>query len=453
LQTIPSLALLAFLIPFLGIGMKPAALAIGLYCLLPIVQNTLIGLENLPSEMKEAALALGFNFWQKLWFVELPLALPVIIAGIRIAVVMAVGMATLAALIGAGGFGDYITQGLALNDHRLILLGAVPAALLALFCDRLISFIESTIRRKQFPFKWLSAFTGVMFVMLFGCVIVGGTKVCTSEIANDVIRIASKNFSEQFILSEIMAQLIEAKTNLKVQRKLNLGTTDIVHQAMLRGEVDLYPEYTGTAYLTVLHFQLNHSATDFFKIVKTSYDKKFNLAWLPPFGFNNANALLVTKAFADQNQLRTISDLSRLTNPVTIGAPPEFIKREDGYRGLLKTYGLHFSRVIQMDPALLYQSIVNNDVRVIAGFTTDGQIPAYQLTALTDDRQFYPPYQAAPVIRKAMLQQHPELQPILAMLAGRMTDEVMQALNARATIQHQSPQQIAHDFLITQKLI
>lgn len=452
-QTIPSLALLAFLIPFFGIGIKPAVIAISLYCLLPVVRNTLIGLEGVPGEIKEATLALGFNFWQKLWFVELPLALPVIIAGIRIAIVMAVGIATLAALIGAGGLGDYITQGLALNDHRLILLGAIPAALLALLCDRLVSVIEYIIRHRQFSFQWLSAAMVVLFFTLFGCVILGGTKACTSQSAEGTIRIASKNFSEQFILAEIMAQLIESKTNLKVVRKFNLGTTDIVQQAMLREEVDLYPEYTGTAYLTVLHLPLIQSPEKVFEMVKREYAKQYHLVWLPPFGFNNANTLLVTRVFASQHALNTISDLARLTIPLSIGAPPEFLKREDGYQGLQAGYQLKFDRVVQMDPALLYQSIANNEVNVIVGFTTDGRIPAYRLKILMDDKRIYPPYQAAPVIRQAVLKQYPEIATALAPLAGVMTDQVMQALNAEVVIDHQAPEMVARGFLQRRHLI
>lgn len=452
-QTIPSLAMLAFLLPFLGIGIKPAVVTISLYCLLPLVRNTIIGLEGVPAEVKEAAIALGFSFWQKLCYIEMPLALPVIIAGIRIAVVMAVGIATLAAFIGAGGLGDYITQGLALNNHSLILLGAIPTAILALLCDRMISFLESTLQNKQFSFKKMGYIFGTVFSVITVCVIFGGSKACFQTANPNSIRIASKNFTEEFILAELMAEMIEAKTNLHVIRQYNLGTTDIVHQAMIQGDVDLYPEYTGTAYLTVLNKPPVTRPDMVFQTLQDEYQQKYHLTWLQPFQMNNANALLVTHEFSDQYHVNTISDLAHLAMPLVIGSPAEFIKRSDGYPGLQKSYHLAFDKIVQMDPALLYQSAREGKVNVTVGFTTDGRIRKYNLVALADDKHFYPPYHAAPVIRSAVLKDHPEIKRALQPLVSLIDNKTMAELNAKVDIDKMSPQAAVHAFLLEKNLI
>lgn len=453
LQTIPSLALLAFLLPILGIGIKPAVVTISLYCLLPLVRNTILGLEGIPAEVNEAATALGFSFWQKLYYIELPLALPVIIAGVRIAVVMAVGIATLAAFIGAGGLGDYITQGLALNNHALILLGAIPAAILALLCDRLISFIETTLQEKQLSFKKIGYMFGSVFCIITACVIFGGSKACFQTQNEDTIRVASKNFTEEFILAELMAEMIEAKTNLHVTRQFNLGTTDIVHQSMIKGDTDLYPEYTGTAYLTVLNKSTDISNQSMFDVLNNEYQTKYHLTWLEPFRMNNSNALLVTDEFSKRYHVTSISDLTRLTLPLVIASPAEFIKRADGYPGLQNKYQLHFTKVIQMDPALLYQSMSQGQVNVSVGFTTDGRIKQYHLVPLTDDKHFYPPYQAAPVIRSSVLKKHPEIKQALEPLVNLINNETMAELNAEVDIKKMSPQAVAHEFLVRHALI
>jgi len=249
-QTIPSLALLVFLLPFLGIGAKPAIITLSIYAFLPIIRNTVTGIEGVMPDMIEAADGLGFTRLQKLWMVELPLALPVMIAGIRTAAAMSVGIATLAAFIGAGGLGDFIYQGLSLNDNRLVLLGAIPAALLALAVDFFIARIEKFIARRRYKhwrskgmrFRWVAAI--VVFVLLIPSAFFVYTQSVSTE---PVIRIGSKNFTEQLILGEMMSQIISEKAHIKVVKKFNLGSDLICHRALLKGNIDMYPEYTGTA--------------------------------------------------------------------------------------------------------------------------------------------------------------------------------------------------------------
>ena len=447
LQTIPSLALLGFLLPIFGIGVKPAICALTLYALLPIVRNTIVGLENVPDSSLEAARALGFTNWQKLYVVELPLAAPIIMAGIRTAAVISVGIATIAAFIGAGGLGDFIFEGLSLNNPTLILWGAIPAALMALVVDFGIGRIEKRLlqRKKKFFKKYF---------MIAGCLLVLVLIPFSFVQKNDTLVVASKNFTEQFVLSEMMAQMIEAKTHLKVIRKFNLGTTALCQKAMLRGDIDIYSEYTGTAYLTVLkkrHFTINPN--QLYKIVKNDYQKKYHISWLEPFGFNNMQTIAVQKRFADLWHIKTISDLAQLKIPLIIGAPPEFLKRPDGFLGLQKIYGLHFAQISSLDPDLIYQAINNRAVNVIPAFSTDGRILAYHLVILKDNKHLYPSYYAAPLIRDATLKQHPEILAALKPLAGIINNKTMQKLNYQVNVEKQSPAKVAHRFLLASKLL
>lgn len=256
LQVIPSLALLAFLIPIVGIGLKPAVIAIFLYALLPIVSNTLSGVENIPAASKEAADALGFTDWQRLRLVELPLALPYIINGIRVAAVITVGTATLAAFVGAGGLGDFINRGLALNSTKLLLLGAIPAAVLTLMLDFLIYQIEKILKLSQRSkiakrnIYWFIVLTALIFLTPTTYFLLNFLHTQNDK---TTIRIATKNFTEQFILGEILKQLIENRTRLKVKLYSNLGSGEICLQALRNHQIDLYPEYTDIALLSQIH--------------------------------------------------------------------------------------------------------------------------------------------------------------------------------------------------------
>jgi osmoprotectant transport system permease protein len=438
------LALLGFLLPIFGIGAKPAICALILYALLPIIRNTIVGLDNVPESSVEAARALGFTDLQRLHLVELPLAMPVIMAGIRTAAVISVGIATIAAFIGAGGLGDFIFAGLSLNNSALILLGAVPAAIMALMVDFVIGrgerYLLSRRKRKRSYKKYLIGFC-ILMLLFFG--------FFTAIPKQDTIVIASKNFTEQFILGEMMAQMVEAKTNLKVIRKFNLGTTAICQQAMLKGDIDIYPEYTGTAYLLVLKKSYHHiNAEQLYNMVKKDYQTKYYIIWLQPFGFNNTQTVAVSKQFAKKWQLKTIEDLAHIKIPLIIGAPPEFLKRPDGFVGLQKRYDLNFAEIRSLDPDLMYQAIWQKQVNVIPAFSTDGWILAYHLRVLQDNKHLYPSYYAAPLIRAATLKQHPEIAKALQPLAGVINNKIMQKLNYEVNVEKQSPARVAHRFLI-----
>lgn len=455
-QTIPCLAMLGFLIPVLGLGSTPTIVVLAFYAIYPILKSTYIGLKNIPGECIEAAEGLGFSTFQKLWWVELPLALPVIISGLRVATAMTIGIASIAAFIGAGGLGDFIMQGIALNDTSLILLGAIPTAFLALGFDYTISQIEIRLKSRKGKSSKFSGVQNLYMAIFCFIIFMGFGAFFYKEIQNkkdNLIVIASKNFTESFILAEMMAQLIEAKTSLRVTRKFNLGTTPIVHQAMLKKEIDLYPEYTGTAYITILRKHPIPNEGSLFRKVQLAYKNKFNLAWLKPFGFSNSQVLAINTEYAMRHQIRTLSDFSQVSHLLSIAAPAEFLKRRDGLPGLFQTYGLHFKNIIQVDPNLMYLAIKNKKVDVIAGFSTDGKLQKHNLLKLVDDKKFYPSYESAPIVRQSVLDTHPEIYYALSPLFGFIDQEKMMGLNYQVDVEGKSPKDVARQFLVKFDLI
>ncbi len=453
LQTIPSLAMLAFLLPLLGIGAKPALVALTLYALLPIVQNTYVGLSTISPSILEAADGIGFTRLQRMKMVEIPLALPVIIAGIRTAAVIGVGIATLSAFIGAGGLGDFINRGLAMDNTSLVLLGAIPAAILALLINSSIALVEEWLRpgRKTTSLRnrtW--AFASAMLALVGGIAWASrstGASRATGSSHSAVIRIGTKNFTEQIILGEMMAQLIEAHTDFQVVRKFDLGGTIICHQALIRGEIDLYPEYTGTALTAILHHPPISNPDQVYSIVQAAYERKFQCEWLPPFGFDNTYVLAARQSEADTYGWHTISDLRQAAPHLRAGFTAEFRVRPDGYPGLRRAYGFGFGQVMDLEPSLMYQALANGKVDIISAYSTDGRIAAYHLVTLKDNRHFFPPYYAAPVVRMALLKAHPSIRKVLAPLAGAINDATMRHLNFEVDVLKRSPREVARKFL------
>jgi osmoprotectant transport system permease protein len=462
LQTIPSLAMLVFLLALLQkIGALPAIIALTLYALLPIVRNTLTGLEGVPPEVMEAARGMGMTEYQEFRMVRIPLATPVIVAGIRTAAVVGVGIATLSAFIGAGGLGQFINRGLALSNTRLILLGAIPAGLLALIVDFSIGAFGWGLRperkrEKKGLVKAIlrpAALAMPIFLVLVGVFsyytrpFVGHHLAARSKIQAGTIRIATKNFTEQLILGEIMSQLIEARTDLSVERRFNLGGTMICHEALVNNEIDLYAEYTGTGLTVILKEPVISDPVEAIRFVSLAYRKRFGAEWLKPFGFNNTYAVTVRAVDAKKYGWGKISDLEEIAPRLRAGITAEFAERPDGYPGLRKIYGLQFGEVRDMDPALMYEAVSKGEVDVICAFATDGRIAAYNLKPLEDDLQFFPPYHAAPVIRQEILQMHPELDGVLSLVEGLLDNAAMQRLNLEVDGEKRIPAEVAKAFL------
>ena len=266
----------------------------------------------------------------------------------------------------------------------------------------------------------------------------------------DRIVVGSKNFTESDLLGEIVAQQIERRTGLPVQRRFHLGGTFVCHQAITAGQIDLYVEYTGTAYTAVLKHAPVAVPDSVYRSVVRDYLQRFGLVWGEPLGFNNTFAITVRRRDATRYGLKRISDLPRLAPRWKAGFGYEFLERADGFRGLAATYGLRFaSPPIAMDLGLTYRALAQGKVNVIAGNSTDGQIQALDLMVLEDDRHYFPPYEAAPVIRQATVARHSGVGAALAQLAGRISDAEMRRLNARADVAHEDIATIARDWLKT----
>ncbi|MEB2299170.1 osmoprotectant update ABC transporter permease/substrate-binding subunit OpuFB [Lysinibacillus xylanilyticus] len=444
LQTIPSLALLGLLIPLFGIGKVPAIIALVVYALLPILRNTFTGINEVDPSLKEAAMAMGMNTRKRLMKVELPLAMPVIMAGIRTAMVLIVGTATLAALIGAGGLGDIILLGIDRNNTALIILGAVPAAILALVFDFLLKKLESLSFKKTIIA--LSIISVVAFVMIIFPLL--------NFKENEEIVIAGKLGSEPEILINMYKLLIENETDLKVQLKPGLGKTSFVFNALKSGSIDIYPEFTGTAISEFLKEEaINNNQEDVYHQAKDGMLNKFGMVMLRPMSYNNTYALAVSKQMAEAYHLQTISDIKSIQETIKAGFTLEFNDREDGYLGIQNRYGITLSNITTMEPKLRYQAIESGNIDLLDAYSTDSEIRQYHLQVLADDQQLFPPYQGAPLLRKETLEKYPEIETALNKLANQITDDEMREMNYRVNVEGQKIEDVAREYLIKAGLL
>ena len=449
LQTVPSLALFGFLITILGsygIGKLPAIIALFLYSILPIVRNTYTGIADIDPNLKEVGRAMGMTDWQLLTQVEVPLALNVILAGVRVATVISIGTATIAAAIGAGGLGTYIFRGLRMNDNDLILAGGIPATLMALSADGLFGLIGKRLRVESRRFannsrRFVFATATLLLILVpLGFFFLGKS-------TKERIVVGSKDFTEQVILSEILAQLIESRTAIPVVRQFELGG-DLCHRALVAGTMDAYVEYTGTAFTAILHNEPITDAREVYNRVKEQYDKQYGLKVLQPLGFNNTFAILVRGEEARRLDLKKISDLVPLAPKWQAGFGQDFMSRKDGYPGFSQTYNLRFSQTPkEMDLSLSYQALANKQVDVIAGNSTDGLISKLGFVQLQDDKRYFPPYEAVPILRGEILTRYPELEAIINQLAGTMSDEVMRRLNYAVDAERRDVKEVAREFI------
>lgn len=269
----------------------------------------------------------------------------------------------------------------------------------------------------------------------------------------DKVIIGSKDFTENKILAEMMAQMIEKNTDIKVERKINMGGTFVCFEALKKGNIDLYPEYTGTGLTAQLKLPVETDPDKVYKKVSEEFEKQFQITWLKPVGFNNTYALAMPKDMAQKEGIASISDLAPKSGSYVFGGEHEFFNREDGYSGLIKTYGLTFKDTAKMDASLKYQAIGQGKMQVTDAFTTDGQLKALDLFVLKDDKNFFPPYYAAPIIRDDTLEKYPQLKDLLNQLGGVISDETMQDLNYKVDDQKQSVESVASEFLKENGLI
>lgn len=264
----------------------------------------------------------------------------------------------------------------------------------------------------------------------------------------DRIVVGAKNFTESDLLAELVAQQIERRAGLRVERRLHLGGTFVCHAAIVAGQIDLYVEYTGTAFTAVLNHPPVADRDSVYRAVAAEYAARYDLVWGRPLGFNNTFAIVVRRADAQRYGLRRISDLARVAPRWRAGFGYEFLERADGFAGLARVYGLRFAAPpTAMDLGLTYRALADGKVDVIAGNSTDGTIDALDLVALEDDRRYFPPYEAAPVARRAVLERHPAVRAALDELAGRISDAEMRRLNALADVTRRDIAEIAREWL------
>ncbi len=458
MQTIPSLALFGFLIPlpFIGgIGPRTAIVALVFYALLPIIRNTVTGILGVDPNVREAAVAMGLTDRQVLLKVELPLALSVILTGIRVAVVITIGVAIIAAAVGAGGLGEYIFRGLRVNDDRLLLAGAVPSALMALLADFGFTLIEkrfdpsaSRHRRMPQPMRIAS-----LAVLAFGVLVMGYAVVKSFRGVDARARVVvgSKDFTESILLAEMVAQMLEAD-NVAVDRRFDLGG-NLAHAALTSAEIDLYSEYTGTAFTAILRHQPITDPRAVYDQVKREYATQFNLEVSPPLGFENTFAILVRGEDARRLNLKTVSDAARYSPQWQAGFGHEFISRADGYPGLSRTYRLNFRGISEMALDLTYTALASRQVDLIAGNSTDGRIASLDLVQLEDDRRYFPPYEAVFMTRKDSFNRVPALAEILQKLGGAITTDEMRKLNYEVDGARRDKKVVVREWLLSKSFI
>ncbi len=292
--------------------------------------------------------------------------------------------------------------------------------------------------------RWLALVTLLAGVALFAA--------CGPK-REDRIVIGSKNFTEQIVLAELLAQHIEAKTELKVERRVNLGGTLICHQALRSGEIDVYVEYTGTALTAVLSLPPASHSAEVYSRVKSEYAQRFQLEVTEPLGFNNTFAMVIRGEDARRLKLRTLSEAATHTRGWRAGFGYEFTERPDGLPGLARIYGLKFREAPRiMDMGLLYRALKENQVDVVAGNSTDGVIAALDLMVLADDRGYFPPYDAVPIARQQTLARHPAVREALRALAGRISEEEMRRLNYAVDGEHRDVKVVVREFLAAKKM-
>lgn len=447
IQTIPSLAILGLLIPLVGIGTVPAVIALVLYAIMPIFQNTYAGLTDISPNLEEAATAFGLTKWKNLQRLELPLALPMILSGIRISLVMIIGTATLAALIGGGGLGTFILTGIQSNNNTYIVIGALFSALLAFFFSWLLKFISKNVRRLQVGLV-------VIAVLLAGF---GGTKLVQAvRPAPTKIVIAGKMGSEPDILIHMYKDLIKQEDpRAEVVLKPNFGGTNFLFKALQSNQIDIYPEFTGTVNNQIMKTK-NKTGNDpqrTYQLAKRQLARRYQMRYLKPMAYQNGYALAASPQFAKEYHLTKMSQLANYNDQIQAGFDRDFYQLHDGYPGLKGPYNYDFKSIKTLEPAMRYKAIASGKVNVVDGYTTDPQIPQYGLVMLKDDKHFFPPYQGAPLMKESFAKKNPQIVKALNKLAGKITTEDMQEMNYEVTVKKKSAAHVARQYLTSHHLL
>ena len=443
LYTIPSIALLGFFITITGVGNTTALIALIIYALLPIIRSTYTGIVNINPLIIEASEGMGSTKLQQLFKVKLPLALPVLMSGIRNMVTMTIALAGIASFVGAGGLGVAIYRGITTNNSAMTFLGSLLIAILALVFDFILGLIEKRLtnhKRVKYKINPKLIILG-LFIVIFGAYFSLNSK------KDKTINIATKPMTEGYILGQMLTELIEQDTDLKVNITNGVGGgTSNIHPAIVKGEFDLYPEYTGTSWEAVLKKEASYDESKFDELQK-EYKEKYNLEYVNLYGFNNTYGLAVNKDIAEKYNLKTYSDLAKISNNLIFGAEYDFFEREDGYKELQKVYNMDFKKQIDMDIGLKYQAMKDKKIDVMVIFTTDGQLAISDVVVLEDDKKMYPSYRAGTVVRSEILSEYPELKPVLEKLNNILDDKTMADLNYQVESEGKKPEDVAREYL------
>ena len=443
LYTIPSIALLGFFITITGVGNTTALIALIIYALLPIIRSTYTGIVNINPLIIEASEGMGSTKLQQLFKVKLPLALPVLMSGIRNMVTMTIALAGIASFVGAGGLGVAIYRGITTNNSAMTFLGSLLIAILALIFDFILGIIEKRLtnhKRTKYKMNFKLIILG-LFIIIFGAYFSLNSK------KDKTINIATKPMTEGYILGQMLTELIEQDTDLKVNMTTGVGGgTSNIHPAIVKGEFDLYPEYTGTSWEAVLKKEGSYDESKFDELQK-EYKEKYNLEYVNLYGFNNTYGLAVNKDIAEKYNLKTYSDLAAVSNNLIFGAEYDFFEREDGYKELQKVYNVDFKKKIDMDIGLKYQAMKDKKIDVMVIFTTDGQLAISDVVVLEDDKKMYPSYRAGTVVRSEILSKYPELKAVLEKLNNILDDKTMADLNYQVESEGKKPEDVAREYL------
>jgi osmoprotectant transport system permease protein len=457
-QTIPSLALLAVMVPALAalgallasrfgvelrsIGYLPAIAALTLYSVLPILRNTVAGIEGVEPALREAARGVGMTPREQLLRVELPLAMPVIVAGVRTSAVWVVGTATLSTPVGAPSLGNFIFSGLQTRNLAAVLVGCAAAALLAILLDQLVRLLELGLRRRS------RRLLGAALATLAALYLYTGAAFAYQRLARAEapVRIGAKSFTEQHVLAEVLAQWIARETGLPSEAVPSLGST-VAFDALRAGEIDAYVEYSGTIWATIMQRDgVPERRGDVLDDVTRWLALEGGITVAGALGFENTYALGMRAADARARGVRRISDLAALAPALEIGGDFEFFVRAE-WAALVRAYGLAFRAQRTMDPSLMYQALVAEQVDVISAYSTDGRLTALDVALLDDDRGVIPPYDAIVLASARLARERPHALEALRRLAGAIDLARMQRMNLAVDGEGRAPRAVAADFV------
>lgn len=426
IQTVPGLAILALVVAMLGgtIGFLPAFIALTLYSMLPIMRNTVSGLEGVPADVVEAARGIGLSPRQRLWKVELPLALPVIVAGIRTAAVWTVGMATLSTLVGASSFGNYIFIGIQTRNLTAVTVGSVAAALLAILLDTLIGCLQWIAERRAVGVGMRdlrrSTALATVLALFFSLALILSLKPAPKP---DLI-VGGKPFTEQYILASLLAEQLEA-AGFRVEQNIGMGS-DLMFEAIAAGTIDLYVEYTGTIWGSYMNREGNPGRAEIRRQTQ-DFVRAEGLTPVGMAGFQNLYALAMRRDRAEELGVKSVQDLAGVAARLKAGGDLEFFGRTEWQR-LQSLYGLDFEQELTFDAALMYSAVAAGQVDVISAYSTDGRVAAYDLLLLEDPREALLSYDAL-FLASASAAADPRFLEGIGALVDSISDEAMRAAN------------------------